>query len=152
MKQIPAWQAEDGKKFFEKAECDQHEANKLFSAWYYLGHQIYSEESHEVFNWLKAHAEDIRSFLPPVATKPELDIEVMRCALQEIAATHVESHEDATEMKALAASALHRVLPPVAAKPEINIKDLDYKVLFRQSFSGLFNVEDVEKWLAGELE
>ena len=75
MKQIPAWQSEDGKQFFTEAECKQHEANKLFSAWYYLGHSLEREDSDEVFYWLTDNAEDIRGFLPPVAAKPELNID-----------------------------------------------------------------------------
>jgi hypothetical protein len=77
MKQIPAWQAKDGKKFFTEAECVKHEASKLFAAWYYLGHQIDEGDSAEVYRWLTGNAEAIRGFLPPVEAKPELDIEVL---------------------------------------------------------------------------
>ena len=80
MRKIEAFEASDGTKFFTEAECKQHEANKLFSAWYYLGHQIDSEDSDEVFYWLKGNAEAIRGFLPPVAAKPELDITILEAA------------------------------------------------------------------------
>jgi hypothetical protein len=77
MKEIKAFEATDGEKFFTEAECLVHEKLQEFEAWYSENTTNFLTMA-EVLHWLAVNAEDIRGFLPPVETKPELDIEVLR--------------------------------------------------------------------------
>ena len=82
MKQIPAWQAKDGAKFFNEAECIKHEKLREFENWHpenrIRSHGRDEPQTQHLHNWLLKNAEDIRGFLPPVEAKPELDIEVLK--------------------------------------------------------------------------
>jgi hypothetical protein len=87
MKQIPAWQATDGNKFFDKSDCDKHEQEKKhedFRVWFNSKGETVNKSPSSILHWLINNAEAIRGFLPPVEAKPELDIEVLRGCMEPI--------------------------------------------------------------------
>ena len=79
MKLITAFEAEDGQKFFEKANCEQHEKAAYFRTWFGehpIGTRFNAQPAtKQLRHWLTTNAEAIRGFLPPVAAKPELNID-----------------------------------------------------------------------------
>jgi hypothetical protein len=80
MKEIKAFEATDGEKFFTEAECLTHEATSKYTKYkdWYSVHTEFDCTAGFMLRWLTDNAEDIRGFLPPVVAATELDIEVLR--------------------------------------------------------------------------
>ena len=126
MEQIPAWQAEDGKKFFDDEECLAYEKTASFRTWFIenpIGSPFKVQPDNEhLRHWLTKHAEDIRGFLPPVAAKPELPNDVLS------------------------------VNQRLAAKPELDIEVLQARSHQYSDLGKVVPMNTVVRWLAGELK